>query len=412
MSNKSRSYEYGMVPLLLTVMLAFWLVATFVDLAQAAERDRLVKAGARNAWQVSFPLRSIDTIKSYHLVDEYLYAIGTDGKVRAVRADIGKIAWTRPLAEPMETLYGPVTYHTSDMNAVVFTRLTDLLFLDPQRGDELKRYPFSSPTLSAAAMSEGSIFVTAVGSRIFKYDIEKEISTWRLSSAGPLRLPLLYGQDEDGEDLLYFADGTGMVACVRGDDKSKVFARQLDGEPRGRLVMDSKVLYAATSGGTLHFLDRLTGDPSRKSLQLSGPPAGGPVLSAHAVYQAVEAGGVYRVPLKPDSPVRFIRQARQYLADWPHHEVMLRTDGKIVLVSRLTGKVSSSVIDIGKLAGGVSNVRNQAVIVYSARGRIRCLLPLAAKPLTVADFKGAEAESSEKKSPTTKPSDEAAPLTK
>ena len=130
------------------------------------------------------------------------------------------------------------------------------------------------------------------------------------------------------------------------------------------------------------------------------------MITNNAAYQAIEGGGIYQVPLIRNEPVRFDSNSKRFLADWLHHTVMLRSDGKIALVSRLTGK-TATVIDVGQVADGISNVRNQAVIVYSARGRIRCLLPIGSRPLTPADFRPARPEPEEKPAEEKKPTEEA-----
>ena len=62
--------------------------------------EQMALAGARIAWQVHLPMGYTTSIKSYHLVDGYLYGLGTDGYVRAIRADTGEYVWTQKLAEP------------------------------------------------------------------------------------------------------------------------------------------------------------------------------------------------------------------------------------------------------------------------------------------------------------------------
>ncbi|UCD28058.1 MAG: PQQ-binding-like beta-propeller repeat protein [Planctomycetota bacterium] len=367
----------------------FWPVA-MADGTEPQMYDQLALAGARIAWRVTLPLRMTASIKSYHLVEGYIYAIGVDGKVRTVRADTGDHIWTKPLAEPFETLWPPVSYHDSEMDAVVFTRIGDVLFLDSKTGEELKRYKLRAPTVGAVAVSGDTIYAAVVGARVYNYSISRQIPLWQLSTTAPINLAPICKSDQADKDQLFVADSKGQVASVSGETKKLRFAQKIDGEPRGWLTTDTDRLYVATADGSLHVLDRRTGDPIRRSIHLSKPPDGGPVVTADAVYQAVEGGGLYRLPLKSDSSVRFDARSKRFLADWPHHIVQLRTDGKIALVNRRAGK-ESVVLDIGEVADGISNLWNEAVIVYSAQGELRCLQPIGSKSLTLADFKPAKA---------------------
>ena len=144
MFRKTRRDKFGWL------LLVSLLIAGISASDAAAERagseihNQLVLAGVRIAWQTTLPLRFTDSIKSYHLIDEYLYAIGADGSIRGVRADTGRHIWTKPIAKPLETIYAPQAYHTKEMDAVAITRLTDLILLDPKTGDELGRHVSAS----------------------------------------------------------------------------------------------------------------------------------------------------------------------------------------------------------------------------------------------------------------------------
>ena len=113
------------------------LVAEAVPRRSGGVDGPLGRAGARLAWQVALPLKFTTSIRSCHLVDEYLYAIGTDGRVRAVRADTGEHVWTRRITQPGVGLWSPTAYRSFDVNAVVFTRGDEVLFLDPATGLEV-----------------------------------------------------------------------------------------------------------------------------------------------------------------------------------------------------------------------------------------------------------------------------------
>ena len=361
----------------------------------------LARAGARLAWQVALPLKFTTSIRSYHLVDEYLYAIGTDGRVRAVRADTGEHVWTMRITEPGTGLWPPTAYRSFDVNAVVFTLGDDVLFLAPatglevgaagrndQDGRPVRRIGpvrLASASVASVAVSPDYVFATSPGQRVGRYDIKNSYRGWQVGTPALLRLaPVYLGQ----YDLLLVTDVGGTLAGIDADDGERVFSRQLKGEPVGWLTADEEAVYVATTEPRLYALHAETGQVQLE-YRLPGRPAGGPIVTETSVYQATVNGGVQRVGKEPDWKNWVVPEARQFLAEWPHRVVLLRTDGKIALVRRRPPQVGETleVLDVGAVAHAVSNPRTDVVIVATSRGEIRGLRPLGAEPLTPADFR-------------------------
>jgi len=393
-------YEPSLVGLVGLVAGAVIPVATVTaDPPPASAPDRLAAAGARLAWRVPLALPFTASIRSYHLVDEYLYAIGSDGVVRSIRADTGQHLWTRQLVDAGETLWPPTAYHSAELGAVVFTRLLNVLLLDPATGSDrenrdqngragsrerkiVRGLRLKDPTSASVAVSAEKLFAVSIGRRLQSYDITTGDPSWRAATPATVRLAPLYLSD--GDQLLV-ADEGGLIVGIDATTKARQFARQLHGEPTGWLAADAKAVYVATSEPRLYALDRAKGETLLEH-HLPGRPLGGPAVTAKSVYQALVGGGLQRVSLDPQSKGWLAPHGKRFLAEWPDRAVLLSTDGRIVFVEPNTGK-SLAVLDLGDVADGVSNVFTDAVMVASSRGEVRCIRPIGARALTGADFR-------------------------
>ena len=360
-------------------------VATLICPAAEPPVEQLRRARVRRAWHVSLPLKLTTKIDAYHLVGGFLFAVGTDGRVRAVRADTGELAWTRQINTPgSSALWAPISAWLDNQHVIVFTRPSDLLFFDPITGFEvegLEKRELHEPTVSSVAISSDTIFAAEPGGRFRAYPFGKGVPRWQLRTVGLLRFPPLYLADRD---LLIVADESGRVSGISGSTRKDVFAVDVDGAPRGELVADSENLYVVSANARLYSIQLDDGDLEWKYL-LPNRPAAGPVVTKTSVYQAVIGGGVQRVGLQQEWPNWFAKDAKQFLSEWTDRVALLQTDGKIAIARLQTGQ-TLAVIDPGEPVRAVSNRFNDAMILAGRHGEIRCYRPIGSPKLTLADF--------------------------
>lgn len=378
--------------------------------------EQMALAGARLAWQIDLPLPHTVAIRSYHQVDGYLYALGSDGFVRAIRADTGEFAWTRQLAGPYETVWPPVsarlvlmdekketpadkgesgqTEEASKANektvdAVVFTLLRSAVFLDPKSGKLLKEYKLRSSSITPVAVSLKDCFEVGPGRRVRCTSLKDGFLNWQLSPKAIIELAPVY---VPGDDVVIVADGGGAVAGV-GSDLKKQFTQELNAKPIGSMAVDDGAVYLATNDKMLHAIDRV-GNRMLWQYRLPGLPAMGPVATQQKVYQAVIDKGLFCV-LKGDKPRTWHNsKAMSFLAEWPNRIAVLYPEGQVGLLNPATGE-AAELLQPGCATKGVSNPYNDAIFLVSHKGRICCIRPIGAKDLSLSDFcqsRPAEAE--------------------
>ena len=359
--------------------------------ASGPDREAPARARAVQVWEVRLPMRLTQRLRSCDLLDGFLFATGTDGVVRAIDATTGRVLWISSVVEQGEPLHPPVLHRTGDRPLVAFTRSNDVILLDLATGFAVNRVELQAPPVASAAVSTSLVFVPSVSGRLRSYQLRSGLAEFPIGVSGLLASAPVY---VPAHDLLLGFDTNGVMAAItaaeelpEGASKRRVrFAIQTGARPVGRLGFDERTMYAATADGLLHAVDYLEGEPVWR-YRLAGFPEGGPVVTAGSVYQAVLGGGVHRIGKEPMTPNWFDPQARQFLAEWPDGPALLRDDGSIVLINPHTGRAARRLDwSAGEAMAAVSNPRNDAIIMVSRRGRICCVRPAGARPLTPADF--------------------------
>lgn len=362
--------------------------------------ERLARVDARVAWKVELPLKLTVEIEDYHLLDEYLYAFGTDGVVRAIRADNGKVAWMRRVTAAQSHLWPPAAYRFPGCVAVVFTRADDVLFLDPATGEpaecaiedaagEIEIEPMESMELvtgsiAQVAVSEDYLFATSPGQRVQRYALEDNVQDWKVRTPGRLHIGPLYVPEHD---LVVAVDETGAVAGLSGLAKKHRFDLELEGKPTGWLAADAEEVYVATSKPKLYAIDPLNGDIEMEH-SLAAPPATGPTITDRAVYVSLRDRGVERVAKVEAASGWLAGYAHRFLAEWSDRAAMLTADRQLVLGRLDTGE-PIGLVALGRPYRAIPNGRNDAAIMATERGEILCIRPIRGEPLLAADFRPA-----------------------
>lgn len=99
--------------------------------ADLLPRAELEKLGARRYWDGKLLLRSNEMVSRVALLDENLYVFTDQNRVFAVHALTGVLRWSRPLAEPGQTVRGP----THSPEFVLFSTPGDVRVVDRATGE-------------------------------------------------------------------------------------------------------------------------------------------------------------------------------------------------------------------------------------------------------------------------------------
>lgn len=346
-------------------------------------RDALPpETATRLAWRAAVPLRSIDSIESWHLVEGYLYAISGEGSVHCVQADTGRVLWSRRLMNPPGTIYPPVAYRSKEFYGVAFTLSSEVVLLDPQTGSEYRRIRLNSPASASCTTSPGFIYSAETNRHIRAYDMKDNVLIWQILMDGPVSVPPVYQPDLE---TLVLVDGSGLVGMVWANDKEQVYAHTIGGAPQGQILSSDDKLYLATDDNLLNCLDRIKGE-TLWQYRLPAKPKGGPVICGGSIYQAVAPSGLQRIGIDRDRPNWFAPEAVQFLSEWGGRPVVLHEDGRVAILDPMTGK-PMAFVPTGPVAQAVSNTFNDALLLASPTGEVRCLQPAGAAATALASFR-------------------------
>lgn len=361
---------------------AFALIGAASATSDAAESAS--QAGLRLAWSTTVPMRFTSEIHGWHLVDDNIYAMGSDGLIRVVRAATGELAWMRKFNTDFVKLPGPRPFRKGATRGVVFTNIANLVFLNPATGEELPGYErihLRHPATGSAATSGDQIFVAEPGERVRAYDMKTMLDDWVVRTNAILRIsPVFLPRSEQ---VLVAADG-GIVASLDSLSGSQRFGTKVEGSPIGSMAVDEEEVYVSTDQARLYGLSLTTGERLLE-YRLPDRPRGGPVVTATSVYQSLEPAGMQRVGIKPGWPNWFAPDATMFLAEWAERVAYLNKGGELIIARVQTGEPVSTV-SIESAQGGIANPHNHAIFVTNMRGEIRCYQPVDLPRLTSEDF--------------------------
>jgi len=364
----------------------------------SAQGDKpLARADARLAWQTNLTLSFTGTIKAYYTADGHLYAPGTDGQVGAIRMDTGKRLWRRPILTKGERLWSPAPYRWPGGNGVALTLPDKVIFLNPATGTTLHRaekdddgetqmrpmpsVALRSASIAAVAVSTDHVFATAAGRRLRRYDIDSNYQSWQLGTKELLRLAPVYSAEHD---LLLLIDAGGQLVARDATERKIRFTQSLNDEPIGWMALDADTVYVATAEPRLYAIDLVSGK-IRFEHQLTARPLDGPTVTDAHIYQATVDGQLHCVGKTPEQPNWIVPQTRRFLAEWPGRVVLQKNDGQVLIVRQETGEPLAT-FNPGPELVGLSNPHNDAVVLGSPKGQVRCYRPVDADALTLADF--------------------------
>jgi outer membrane protein assembly factor BamB len=343
----------------------------------------LARLDAQLAWYFPMPLASTVSISSYTLLDGYLYAIGTDGKVRALRADTGEFLWTVQISGPATQIFPPAAARTQTTDDVAFTLLVEVVFVDRNTGFITRRLKLNEASVAPVTLSADALYAASVGRHISKYDLKTGLLAWRARTQKETSVPPLF---VPSRGIVVASDGIEHV--IGGtEDRQVLFKTTLDQPATGWFSVRGRVLYVTTRGigGSLWALDLNTGEPVRPRLSLEAESEGGPVVTSSAVYQAMHGGGLRRVPLNPDGHGWTYPKGRLFLAEWGDRTAVLNVEGLVEILDAASGRPLGA-LTAETFRTGIGNTLNDAAIVATACGDIRCLRPMGAPRLNLASF--------------------------
>lgn len=333
----------------------------------------LQQLGLKRFWEAKMPLTGDDELLDVQLVDEALYAISRDGRVFALKAEVGLLRWGESLTERNHRIYPPRHIQQDGSSGpVVIPTSIGMFILDRYTGETKQRFAPSFAVGGPAIGQNHMLFAGGADGRFYSLQLNHPTAKeppkrWEVIAGGPVTAaPLFY----DGDTLLFASQSGSVFACLAGD-KTFRWSFKAGGSIEGDPTVDDAGVYIASADRSLYKLDKNSGQRVWRA-RFPSPLADGPVVAGGLVYQYCQGNGIAALDTATGAEKWRIPTARTLAAHGAAGDVILTGDSRLMVVEHETGKEFGSVQAPG-IVQAVSNTRNDSVYLWSAGGRVMCV---------------------------------------
>lgn len=337
------------------------------------EDAALQELGLKRFWEARMPLSGDDEIIDAHLVDEALYVISRDGRVFALKADVGLLRWGERIAERNHRVFPPRHLRQDGSSGpVVIPTSIGVFIIDRYTGQTKQRF---NPTFTISGPAIGfdqKLFVGAADGRFYSLQLDpagvrEPTKRWEVLAGGLVTTsPMFF----DGESLL-FASQSGSVFAAQAADKTFRWSFKAGAAIEGDLAIDDTGVYAASNDRSLYKLDRTTGDRLWRQ-RFPSPLKVGPLAAGGLVYQYCQGTGITALDAGTGTEKWRLADGRTLAAHGAAGDVILAENSRLMVVEHETGKLFGE-IPAAAGTGAIANTRDDAVYLWGTGGRIMCV---------------------------------------
>ena len=379
----------------------------------AVKEEELAQADLTYYWQNTIELAEGEEIRRIWQQDENVYCISDANAVYVFDATVGRLKWSRELADPRKQLFGPShvdrvalpasvgvnTVVTPDpeakltvYDAVIFNTPSHALVLDRSTGKLLQKIAFSRAgfSVNTACASDGvRLFAGTIRGRYCAMSIVSGLMEWQRSTNAMVSATPLYLRKNRN---LYLASQDGTIYATRADegaeDGEKIWPVPQVPQARsaflGNIATDAqgRVLFAGNMDYSVYAIEPLGGKVLWR-YRCPGPIKQPVQVGKTSVYARVDGGSLYAIPLAAGDRERWIADSgRMILAEIGGNVLVLNDRNEMLVTDAAIGKVHTVVAMTGLdlFASGTDPV----VYAGSRKGLIACLKPRAAGYVTPA----------------------------
>jgi len=347
----------------------------------------LDRAGLAVAWDLDLGLSRIEQIETLSLVDASVYAVTDRGKLYAVRADTGVTQWQVTVADPGCEVFPPTHAAGGAGPAdVVVTLLTRVVFLDPATGREKQNVRLDAPASASAVADPVSIYASLATQRIGAYSRKDGHPSWVTGAGSTIATrPWMLA------DRVIFASDNGRLIAASMEKAAELWTFHLEGVAVEPMFATSHDVVITTTGRYVYSIDPMASETSggrvRWRYRLHDRPEEGAAVAGDAVYQCDPRQGFLVLDRESGRLRRVLRDGRRLLARGRGFSYILGKDDSLLVMNDADGRVSATLPITGLHFAPINN-RYDAVYLADRKGRIVCVRPRNAPPVTSGDMLG------------------------
>jgi len=225
-----------------------------------------------------------------------IYVAGYDGRIHAVNADTGTIAWEyppsnefglKPIAGGVAVAQGKIFFGTSDGKVYALNETSHTIAWDEpfETGDKI----WSTPVVD-----DDVLYIGSFDKKLYALSVADGTKIWEFTTEGVIAAPpLIYN------NTLYFGSFDRHVYALNTDGTLKwKSAVQADKWFWAKVIAHNNTIYAPCLDGKVYILDATNGNEVVDALILDSAVSSSPVLIGDAVIIATEKGQMYRLETK------------------------------------------------------------------------------------------------------------------
>jgi len=378
-----------------------------------AQPQVLQAAGLQYYWHVDVGLEKKEKIDRLFLLGNDLYCLTDKNRMLAIDATRGIWRWTQRVASPRQRVFAPIaakavalpnwigdaasTRPTKEMirsaqpfDAVILNTLTDILVMDRTTGNFVVRIRLDFPTNTGGAFAVDAqgvpvYCVVSASGTCYGIDLRTGLSIWRVPSGAVDTAPVLH----DG--ILYVASGAGTLTATFVADGPRPLWRSTDIDSRemhapvtAAFYVDDRGCFVPCQDNRLYAYDRLNGRPLWPAVVCQGPLRTAVQVGLNTVFQRADWDKFYAVDLVNGSIRWTLPAGRMVLAvmqEKGNRVHLLDEANNLRIVEEATGEEIASLPMTGYQVY-LPNARAPVIYAASRAGRIACIRPESAEPLT------------------------------
>lgn len=381
----------------------------------------LAAAGLGVTWHMQLPLRAAESLQSLWLLDEHVYALSDRGLLLASRAESGLMHWQRSVAGPGDVVFD-ITHAmvTSGEGELIVTTPGWIAQFERETGKpvpyydratrmERERIPLDVPAVGPAVADARYLYVSLCDGRFVSIDRKTGLQTWRMGTgtsggAAPRQLLnrvffvsdrgrlTMFNTERSDRDVVWSGQlGTGPLESalpLSAAQRSRVWPGSATATPLDPVYLDADGLFITCEDQQVYSIDPRAGlkdGQCRWRYALGSRPTEGPAVAGGLVFQPDSGHGLVAIDREHGRRRWLLPQGQRFLARGGGMVYVLASGGALLIASEATGELRN-VIPASGVRFAARNERTDAIFLGGSTGRVLCVRPRNAAPLSRASF--------------------------
>ncbi len=367
--------------------------------------ETLKKVGLECYWPLQLVLKEGEGLVGIELLDEKLYCRTTQKRIIAVDAATGEQKWAYEEFTPTDHVFRP--YHvdglllapaplniaeitgfhrrpaTKPIDAVLFNTAQRVVVLDRATGKERRNIQFRFSANSGGACDGRYFYVGSTLGRYHAFALNEGLKAWHLKTGAMISAPIAVS----GIRVFVGSEDHEFYSARQGAQGKVVWRQKLEGAIRGAFHVDERGSFVPSEGNRLYAFGNAHGNPLWPAFVFQGPAITDVQVGENTLFQYASNDALYAINIA-NGRERWRRKDGRGIVAMIDGDAYMATAGKnLVVLDELLGK-EKYVVSLRGLDMLAGNIKAPAIYASTIDGKIYCIRPSGAEPLTADSLLG------------------------